>query len=87
MHTHQFFTWITHSKEYTTLHLDNTHCREHNSTRLQEALHLYVQHCNRIVLVQYSIHIFINSRLDVTFSVRHHFRIKLYQTLPYCPQQ
>ena len=39
----------------SVLHLDNTHCREHNSTRLLEALHLYVQHCNRILLVQYSI--------------------------------
>ena len=49
MHTHQFFTWTTHTAETTTLL---------EATRLQEALHFYVQHCNRILLVQYSIHIF-----------------------------
>ena len=49
MHTHQFFTWTTHTAETTTLL---------EATRLQEALHLYVQHCNRILLVQYCIHIF-----------------------------
>ena len=49
MHRPQFFTWTTHTAEATTLL---------EATRLQEALHLYVQHCNRIPLVQYSIHIF-----------------------------
>ena len=39
-------TWTTHAEESTTL------------LELQEALHLDVQHCNRILLVQYSIHIF-----------------------------
>ena len=43
MHKHQLVTWTTHTAENTTL---------------QEGLHLYVQHCNRILLVQYSIHIF-----------------------------
>ena len=38
MHTHQFFTWTTHTTETTTLL---------EATRLQEALHLYVQHYNR----------------------------------------
>ena len=69
MHTHQFFTWTTHTAENTTL-LD------------YKKLYTYVQHCNRtcnrILLVQYSIHIFNNSRLDVTHSVHHHFRIELY---------
>ena len=49
MHRPQFFTWTTHTAETTTLL---------EATRLQEVLHLYVQHCNRILLVQYSIHIF-----------------------------
>ena len=49
MHGPQFFTWTTHTAETTTLL---------EATRLQEALHLYVQRCNRILLVQYSIHIF-----------------------------
>ena len=50
-----------HRPQLVTWNLDNTHCRDNNSTRLQEALHyttLDVQHCNRILLVQYSIHIF-----------------------------
>ena len=47
-------TWTTHTEESTTLL---------EATRLQEALlyttlHLDVQHCNRILLVQYSLHIF-----------------------------
>ena len=70
MHTHQFFTLTTHTAENTTL-LD------------YKTLYTYVQHCNRILLVQYSIvYVYlINSRLDVTHSVRHHFRIELYQYL------
>ena len=74
MHTHQFFTWTTHTAEDTTL-------------SDYKKLYTYVQHCNRtcnrILLVQYSIYIFpINSRLDVTHSVRHHFRT--IQTLSWC---
>ena len=51
MHRPHSITWTTHTEESTT------------TTRLQEALHcttlhLDVQHCNRILLVQYSIHIF-----------------------------
>ena len=42
----QSVTWTTHTEESTT------------PLELQEALHLDVQHCNRILLVQYSIHIF-----------------------------
>ena len=54
MHRPHSITWTTHTEESTTLL---------EATRLQEALlyttlHLYVQHCNRILLVQYSIHIF-----------------------------
>ena len=45
MHRPQFFTWTTHTAEATTLL---------EATRLQEALHLYVQHCNIILLVQYT---------------------------------
>ena len=69
MHTHQFFTWTTHTAETTTL-LD------------YKKLYTYVQHCNRtcnrILLVQYSIvYVYlINSRLDVTHSVHHHFHIR-----------
>ena len=49
MHRPQFFTWTTQTAETTTLL---------EATRLREALHLYVQHCNRILHVQYSIYIF-----------------------------
>ena len=48
MHRPQLITWTTHTAETTTLL---------EATRLQK-LYLYVQHCNRILLVQYSIHIF-----------------------------
>ena len=63
MHTHQFFTWKTHTAENTTL-LDYKK--------------LYTYMCNIVTeFYLYSIvYIYlINSRLDVTFSVRHHFRI------------
>ena len=50
MHWPDSITWTTHTEESTTL-LDELQ-------ELQEALHLVVQHCNRILLVQYSIHIF-----------------------------
>ena len=66
MHTHQFFTWTTHTAETTTLL---------EATRLQK---LYTYMCNIVTeFYLYSIvYIYlINSRLDVTFSVRHHFRI------------
>ena len=62
MHTHQFFTWTTHTVENTTL-LDYKK--------------LYTYMCNIVTeFYLYSIvYIYlINSRLDVTFSVRHHFR-------------
>ena len=54
MHRPQLVTWTKHTEESTTLL---------EAIRLQEALlyttlHLDVQHCNRILLVQYSIHIF-----------------------------
>ena len=57
MHRPQLITWITHSREHTTLlGTWTTHTAENTTlleaTRLQEALHLYVQHCNRILLVQ-----------------------------------
>ena len=58
MHTHQFFTWTTHTAEATTLL---------EAARLQEALHLYM--CNIVTeFYLYSIvYIYlINSRLDVT---------------------
>ena len=51
MHRPQLITWTTHTAEATTLL---------EATRLQDlytTLHLDVQHCNRILLVQYSIHI------------------------------
>ena len=65
MHTHQFFTWTTHTAENTTL-LDLDYKK------------LYTYMCNIVTeFYLYSIvYIYlINSRLDVTFSVRHHFRI------------
>ena len=66
MHTHQFFTWTTHTAETTTLL---------EATRLQK---LYTYMCNIVTeFYLYSIvYIYlINSRLDVTHSVCHHFRI------------
>ena len=65
MHTHQFFTWTTHTAETTTLL---------EATRLQK---LYTYMCNIVTeFYLYSIvYIYlINSRLDVTHSVPHHFR-------------
>ena len=65
MHRPQFFIWITHTAEATTLL---------EATRLQK---LYTYMCNIVTeFYLYSIvYIYlINSRLDVTFSVRHHFR-------------
>ena len=65
MHKHQFFTWTTHTAETTTLL---------KATRLQK---LYTYMCNTVTeFYLYSIvYIYlINSRLDVTHSVCHHFR-------------
>ena len=65
MHRPQFFTWTTHTAEATTLL---------EATRLQK---LYTYMCNIVTeFYLYSIvYIYlINSRLDVTHSVRHHFR-------------
>ena len=65
MHRPQFFTWTTHTAETTTLQ---------EATRLQK---LYTYMCNIVTeFYLYSIvYIYlINSRLDVTHSVRHHFR-------------
>ena len=65
MHRPQFFTWTTHTAETTTLL---------EATRLQK---LYTYMCNIVTeFYLYSIvYIYlINSRLDVTHSVRHHFR-------------
>ena len=65
MHRPQFFTWTTHTAETTTLV---------EATRLQK---LYTYMCNIVTeFYLYSIvYIYlINSRLDVTHSVRHHFR-------------
>ena len=64
MHRPQFFTWTTHTAEATTLL---------EATRLQK---LYTYMCNIVTeFYLYSIvYIYlINSRLDVTHSVRHHF--------------
>ena len=65
MHRPQFFTWTTHTAETTTLL---------EATRLQK---LYTYMCNIVTeFYLYSIvYIYlINSRLDVTHSVHHHFR-------------
>ena len=73
MHRPQFFTWTTHTAEATTLL---------EATRLQK---LYTYMCSIVTeFYLYSIvYIYlINSRLDVTFSVRHHFRT--IQTLSWC---
>ena len=73
MHRPQFFTWTTHTAEATTLL---------EATRLQK---LYTYMCN-IVTEFYLYNIvyiyLINSRLDVTFSVRHHFRTIQTLSLP-----
>ena len=65
MHRPQLITWTTHTAETTTLL---------EATRLQK---LYTYMCNIVTeFYLYSIvYIYlINSRLDVTHSVRHHFR-------------
>ena len=72
MHRPQLITWTTHTAETTTL-LDYK--------KLYNTLHLYVQHCNRIYLYSIVYIYLINSRLDVTNSVHHHFRTA---TLSWC---
>ena len=70
MHRPQLVTWTTHTAENTTL-LDYRK--------------LYTYMCNIVTeFYLYSIvYIYlINSRLDVTFSVHHHFHMKLYQQPP-----
>ena len=74
MHTHQFFPWTTHTAETTTL-LDHKKLYTHMCnivTELVTEFYLY-----SIVYIY-----LINSRLDVTYSVRHHFRT--IQTLSWC---
>ena len=64
MHRPQFFTWTTHTAETTTL------------LEVTRLLKLYTYMCNIVTeFYLYSIvYIYlINSRLDVTHSVHHHF--------------
>ena len=77
MHRPQFFTWTTHTAEATTLL---------EATRLQK---LYTYMCNIVTEIVTEFYLYsivyiylINSRLDVTHSVRHHFRT--IQTLSWC---
>ena len=77
MHRPQFFTWTTHTAETTTLL---------EATRLQK---LYTYMCNIVTELVTEFYLYsivyiylINSRLDVTYSVRHHFRT--IQTLSWC---
>ena len=74
MHTHQFFTWTTHTAETTTL-LDYQK--------------LYTYMCNIVTELVTEFYLYsivyiylINSRLDVTHSVHHHFCT--IQTLSWC---
>ena len=79
MHRPQLITWTTHTAEATTL-LEATRLQE---ALLYTALH-YTYMCNIVTeFYLYSIvYIYlINSRLDVTSSVRHHFRTA---TLSWC---
>ena len=67
MHRPQLVTWTTHTAETTTL-LDYKK--------------LYTYMCNIVTEFYFIVYIYlINSRLDVTFSVCHHFRI---ETLSWC---
>ena len=77
MHRPQLTTWTTHTAEATTLL---------EATRLQK---LYTYMCNIVTELVTEFYLYsivyiylINSRLDVTFSVRHHFRT--IQTLSEC---
>ena len=69
MHRPQLITWTTHTAEATTLL---------EATRLQK---LYTYMCNIVTELVTEFYLYsivyiylINSRLDVTHSVRHHFR-------------
>ena len=76
MHRPHSITWTTHTEESTTL-LEATRLQE---ALLYTALH-YTYMCNIVTeFYLYSIvYIYlINSRLDVTTSVRHHFVQELY---------
>ena len=67
MHRPQLVTWTTHTAENTTL-LD------------YRKLYTYMWNIVTEFYLYSIVYIYlINSRLDVTFSVRHHFRMKLYQ--------
>ena len=80
MHRPHSITWTTHTEESTTL-LEATRLQE---ALLYTALH-YTYMCNIVTeFYLYSIvYIYlINSRLDVTNSVRHHFRTT--RTLSWC---
>ena len=73
----QFFTWTTHTAEATTLL---------EATRLQK---LYTYMCNIVTELVTGFYLYsivyiylINSRLDVTHSVHHHFHT--IQTLSWC---
>ena len=88
MHRPQLITWITHSREHTTLLGQHTLKSQHNSTRLQEALLYTALHytymCNIVAefYLYSTVYIYlINSRLDVTTSVCHHFHTA---TLSWC---
>ena len=77
MHRPQLITWTTHTAETTTLL---------EATRLQK---LYTYMCNIVTELVTEFYLYsivyiylINSRLDVTHSVRHHFRT--IQTLSWC---
>ena len=79
MHRPHSITWTTHTEESTTL-LEATRIQE---ALLYTALH-YTYMCNIVTeFYLYSIvYIYlINSRLDVTTSVHHHFRTR---TLSWC---
>ena len=76
MHRPQLITWTTHTAETTTLL---------EATRLQK---LYTCMCNIVTELVTEFYLYsivyiylINSRLDVTHSVRHHFRTA---TLSWC---
>ena len=59
MHTHQFFTWnLDHTLQRVHNSTWTTHTAENTTLLDYKKLYTYVQHCNRILLVQYSIHIF-----------------------------
>ena len=76
MHRPHSITWTTHTEESTTLL---------EATRLQEALLYTALHYTYMYNIVTEFYLYsivyiylINSRLDVTNSVHHHFRMKLY---------